>query len=420
MFLIISKMSIQLHVDSTFRDRYKYPNSCDFVIDPLSYTSQNVNTYINPLAINFPNIHSGPDLTRCIILGSPISVIIGWPGVAFSTIPSDDNFFADCTFMWRQAANTYYFTKVSYSDLDSPIAGQSTLLLYPPLPGIPLANDRFNIYYNTPYTMGSLQAGSTTSNLVLSAAPYFVDPATDNINDMWLMITDTENNPPISILGQCYKITAYDSITRIATVTPSLPVAPAAGIAYEVYKVYKEGVGTMWYSNGIKDRCIAQCRNVTLTGLTLPNFPLSNRSGGKIDRYPYLIVTIRNEGISATSSSTIATNNDEEHESTFIVPINITLSNQRYFTITVNLKKKMLLDFNRPIRVSIKSPEGEVIKFAADNPWVSTLVPWFSSHTPANLVLGVDAVRYPGYTPETPPPIVPGSAQISIFLMVDI
>ena len=417
-------MSIQLHIDSTFRDRYKYPNPCDFVVEPLAYTTQNVNTYINPIAIDFPNIHSGPDVNKCIILGSPLAVIIGWPGFVAGGTQNDDNFFADCTFMWRSAPNTYFFTKISYSDIDSPITGQSTLALYPPLPGLPLPNDRFNAYYNTPYTMGSLQAGSTTSTLVLSATPYFANPENNEINDMWLMITDTEDtfppSIPVSILGQCYKITAYDSITKVATVTPALAVAPAAGTSYEVYKTYKEGVGTMWYSNGIKDKCIAQCRNVTLTGLTLPNYILSTRSGGRPDRFSYVIVTLKNEGISATSSSTLATNNEAEHEATFIVPINITLSTQRYFTITVNTKKKMLIDFNRPIRVSVKSPYGEVLQFADDNVWVSTLIPWFSTHVPANLVAGLDAVRYPGYTPETPPPIVPGQVQISVFLMVDI
>jgi len=417
-------MSIQLHIDSTFRDRYRYPKSCDFVIEPLEYTSQNTKKYINPIAINFPNVHSGPDINKCIILGTSYSVIIGWPGFSSGSIASDDNFFSDCTFMWRQAANTYFFTNISFSDIDNPISGQSLLLLYPQLPGVPLPNDRFNIYYNTPYTMGTLQAGSTFTNLVLSATPYFANPGTNEINDMWLLITDTEDTfpstIPISILGQCYKIIAYDSVTKIATVTPELPVAPSAGVAYEVYKTYKEGVGTMWYSNGIKDKCFTQCRNITLTGLTLPNAILSNRGGGKIDRYPYLIVTIKNEGISATSSSSIATNNESEYDSTYIVPINITLSNQRNFTISINLKKKMILDFNRPIRVSIKNPDGEIIQFADDNNWTSTFIPWFSSHVPANLVLGVDAVRYPGYTPETPPPIVPSNVQISVFLMVDI
>lgn len=216
-------MSIQLHIDSTFRDRYKYPNPCDFVIEPLEYQSQNIKNYINPVAINSPNIHSGGDPTKCIVLGTPTSAIVNFPGFASTTVTSDDNIFAKCSFMWRSAANTYSFTTISYTDLDAPIAGQSLLLLYPPLPGTPNANDRFNIYYNLPFSMGSLQAGSTSSKLVLSANPYFTNPVTNQINDMWLMITDTEDTwpstVPINILGQCYKIISYDSTTKIATVT---------------------------------------------------------------------------------------------------------------------------------------------------------------------------------------------------------
>ena len=418
-------MSVQLHIDSTFRDRYKYPNSCDFVVEPLEYTSQNVNKYKNPVAIDFPNVHSGPDPAKCIQLGTPTSLIIGWPGFVTGGTQSDDNVFANCTFMWRIGPNNYEFTPINYSDVDNPIAGQSTLALYPPLSGFPVANDRFNIYYNLPYTMGSLQAGSTTSSLVLSASPYFKNPATNEINDMWIMITDTEDTwpvftTPISILGQCYKIVSYDSTTQTAIVTPALPTIPPAGTSYEIYKTFKEGVGSMWFSAGIKDKCITHCRTVTLTGLTLPNAVLSTRSGGRIDRFPYVILRVSNEGISNTSISTIATNNPSEHSATFIVPIQITLSTQRYFTISTNISKKMLIDFNRPIRFTILSPFGEILSFAGDNPWISTLIPWFSTHVLANLTAGVPAVRYPGYTPETPPPIVAGVNQVSVILLVSI
>lgn len=72
----------------------------------------------------------------------------------------------------------------------------------------------------------------------------------------------------------------------------------------------------------------------------MPNAFLDNRSGGKIDRYPYIIIKVTNDGYSNTSSSTIATNNNAEHDATFIVPISITISNQRFFTIATNVKKK--------------------------------------------------------------------------------
>jgi hypothetical protein len=395
------------------------------VIQPKQNYYGSGNNYINPLAINFPNVHSGGDATKCIVGGLPTAVVINWPVITVPTGASDDNVFSGCTFMWRRGANDYLFTQISYSDIDNPIVGQTLLLLYPALGGFPAPNDRYNIYYNLPYTMGSLQAGSSANKLVLSASPYFSNPNTNEINNMWLMITDTEDTSPStipsSILGQCYKIVSYDATTKIATVDPPLAVAPAAGIAYEIYKPYKEGVGSLWFSGGIKDQFATRCRNVTLTGLTLPNAYLDNRSGGRIDRYPYIIVRISNDGHSTTNNATMATNSDVEHDATFIVPIYITLSNQRFFTISTNVTKKLQLDFNRPIRVTIKNPDGDIIKFASDNAWVSTFVPWFSSHIPPNLATfpAVEAVRYPGYTPETPPPICPAQNQITLIMMVD-
>jgi hypothetical protein len=418
--------SVVLHIDSTFRDRIKYPNPCDFVVDPEKmYYSPNTE-YINPIAIDSPNVHSGPDPTKSILGATPTAAVIGFPlGVTSTTTGSDDNAFANCTFMWRSAANTYSFTQISYADIDSPAVGSSTLLLYPPLPGFPLAGDRFNIYYNLPFTMGSLQAGSTTTQLVLSTTPYFSDPKTDEIKNMWLMITDTEDtfpsSVPTSILGQCYKVISYNSATRVATVQPNLAVAPGAGVSYEIYRTFKEGVGTLWFSGGVRDKFLTRCRNLTLTSLSLPNTILTNRGGGKIDRYSYITVRICNEGYSSPNNSTIATNSEYEHDATFIIPIYILLTTQRYFSISTNITKKLKLDFNRPIRITIRNPSGEIISFAADNPWISNLFPWFSSHIPANLstIPAVEAVRYPGYSPESPPPFIPGPFQISLTLNLD-
>lgn len=420
-------MSVQLHIDSSYRDRYKYPYPCDFIVQPEKIYYGVDDQYINPVAINAPNIHSGPDPTKGVIgAGSTTALVVGFPGALLATgfTSNDDNIFAECTFMLRTAPNTYIFTNVSFTDINAPASGQSTLLLYPPLASAPFGGERYNIYRNLPYTMGSLQAGSTTTQLVLSAAPYFANPGTDEIKNMWIMITDTEDtwpapSIPSSILGQIYKITSYNATTRIATVTPNLAVAPAAGVSYEVYRTYKEGTGTLWFGKGVRDRFLTRCRNVTLTGLTFPNSFLTNSGGGKIDRFPYIIIRIANEGYSASNNSTIATNNDNEHDATFIVPLYILLTSQRYFTITTNITKKVMIDFNRPIRITVRSPVGEIIKFASDNPWTSTLHPFFATHTPPSLPLGIEAVRYPGYTPENPPPLLNGPDQISLILMVD-
>jgi hypothetical protein len=421
-------MSFQFHIDSSFRNRYLYPNPCDFIVQPEKIYYGQDEQYINPLAISSPNIHSGPDVTKCILGGVPATVVIGFPGAVLSSsiTSNDDNIFSESTFMWRRGANDYLFTSISFTDINTPAVGQTTLLLYPPLPGIPVLGDKYNIYKNLPYTIGSLQAGSSTTQLVLSAAPYFANPSSnDELKNMWIMITDTEaatsTSIPSSILGQIYKIVSYNAATRVATVSPNLAVAPVSGVSYEVYRNYKEGTGTLWFSNGVRDKFLTRCRDVRLTSITLPNSFLANTGGGKIDRFPYVIIRIANEGYSASNNATMATNNEAEHDATFIVPIFILLTSQRYFTITASVDKKLKLDFNRPIRITIRNPIGEIIRFAADNEWISTLHPFFASHYPPDLnaVPPVEAVRYPGYTPENPPPLTPSLNQISLILMVD-
>jgi hypothetical protein len=95
------------------------------------------------------------------------------------------------------------------------------------------------------------------------------------------------------------------------------------------------------------------------------------------------------------------------------------LTSQRFFSLSPNIKKSFMIDFNRPIRVTIATPDGNPIKTSGDNIWVSNYFPWFSQNIPA-IPPFIQAVRYPGYSPDTPPPFEPNRFyQFSIILDVD-
>jgi len=409
---------MQVHIDSTYRDRTLYPLATDFVVPPKQNYYGDEIEYKNPVAILFPNVHSGVGLIdpgALVIVGGNYSTVIGFPDFgAFVATSAQQNLFGNCYFLVRHAFGNYEVAPIGQCILNYPAANQTSLLFSSPLTVPSAAGDRWAIYRNLPYHYGNFQPGSTSNHLKLDITA----PSNDGeLVGMWIMITDMEFPPSADILGQCSRIIAYDGVTKTATVSPPFASAPSAFVFYEVYKVIYESAGSLWYANGLKDPYATQPRYCSLTSLIMPNTILIQ--GGSIDNFPYLIVTIANEGFSATSSTSITTNNFNEYKATYIVPMYLQLNTQRFFVLSPSIKKKFLIDFNRPIRVSVLSPDGNPLIWSADNIWISNYFPWFSQNIPA-VPPFISAVRYPGISPDTPPPFEAFSyLQMSVILDVE-
>ena len=155
---------------------------------------------------------------------------------------------------------------------------------------------------STPLQAGNTQAGSTTTVFVLAAAASTYDG------------TYVGNYIKITIGGTTYglRITAYTGATRSATITPAVPVAPGAGVAYEIHTP-RDSFSPLIYDGSQQTQ--TQCFWVELLEISIPN--LNN-----ITDEAFIFVEIS----SASNKNTrkIATNNPNIRDAVFIVPVDHT------------------------------------------------------------------------------------------------
>ena len=427
-------MSNQLLLDSAYRDRNNYPLSTNYTIYPKQVDQQCSCTcgcptcYINPIAIAYPNVHSGPDVSNAVIncislntieLNLPPDYLIGqFTGNPLLSYAEQffQNVFCNCTFLAKASATPgdYVSSIISKSVTDN---SGTTLYLRDDL-SVDVSR-AWCIYKNPPYAQGVIFNTNTTnildlcSNTIIpvktSSCNYTIQPdSSGNVcGQYFVMITDTDVSCDVSNRGQVKQIKYYDNLNHRAYLYDSFPVAPSTGQSYEIYKAFKEGMGTLWYSNGIKDKNFTYCREVTLSYVVIPNFFLSSGSGGRLDNYRYINLKISNDGINNSGSSTISTNSIDARYVTYVFPINIQLAQQRFFVLTPSTHKCFMIDFNQPIKVEFTLPNGDPIIFEGDDRWSTNYFPLFLDSVklnPEEKIVPSIGVVYPKYSPDTPVP----------------
>jgi hypothetical protein len=427
-------MSNQLLLDSAYRDRNDYPLSTNYAINPkqldqkCSCAAGCSTCYVNPIAIAYPNVHSGSDTSNVVVncisfntikLNLPPDYLLGTltaNPLLFYFEQFFQNVFCNCTFLAKASASPgdYVSSVISKSIIDN---SGTTLYLKDDLPVD--VSRAWCIYKNTPYAQGVLEGPNTTNILDLCSNTIIPvktpscsystqsDSSGNVCGQYFIMITDTDAVCDVSNRGQVKQIKYYDNLNHRAYLYDSFHLAPSAGQSYEVYKAFKEGMGTLWYSNGIKDKNFTYCREVTLSYVVLPNFILGSGSGGRLDNYRYINLKISNDGINNSGSSTISTNSIDARYVTYVFPINIQLLEQRFFVLTPSTNKCFMIDFNQPIKVEFTLPNGDPIVFEGDDRWSTNYFPLFLSSSNINsegTVVPDIGVVYPKYSPDTPVP----------------
>lgn len=429
-------MSNELVLDSAYRDRNVYPLSTNYTIYPKQLGQSQFcsckcgcpNCYVNPIAIQNPNIHSGPDVSNAVV------DCISFNTIKLNLPPSElgshliknplveyfeqffQNVFVNCTFLAKASASPGDYVS---SIIDKSVTDNSGTILYLKN-NLPVDVSRsWCIYKNAPYAQGVLSATNTggildlCSNTIIpveenncrsTTAP---DSSGNVCGQFFIMITDTDTDCSSQNRGQVRQIKYYDNLNHRAYLYNPFPVIPDISQSYEVYRALKEGMGTLWYNNGIKDKNFTYCREINLKYVVLPTFFLGTGTGAKLDNYRYINLKISNDGINNSGSSTLSTNSNESRYVTFVFPINIQLFEQRFFVLTPSFNKCFMLDFNQPIKVEFTLPNGEPIIFEGDDRWSTNYFPLFlqsAKLTPENTVVPDIGVIYPGYSPDTPVP----------------
>ena len=340
-----------LDIDSTYRNRTKFPLPTDFDI-PM-YFGQSSSTATNakdPIASSFP-----------VVTNTSFGA---YPGPV-STVTLNNN-----SLPYKSVYNNYYLENDCNSFAGT--HGYYKILSYNPttltatLPSTITPTNNYNIRKDIPIVRDVLGiiAGVTKTEVVLGAGASNIDKIYEN---SYLRIFSGGASQSYSL------IIGYTGATKTAILQTALSAIPVTGDGYEIIPYTKDNFNPLIY-NGTTTMNQVVCYDVELMYLTLPNIYISNGSAGTLDDYPYFYVKLYNIN-SKPSAAQMITNNPNSREALFRIPMSVNLLDQSFFTLdTVNPPQTISFKPDDSLHFSVCLPNGEPIQFR-DNDWLSPSAP---------------------------------------------
>jgi len=340
-----------LDIDSTYRDRTKFPLPSDFDIPmyfgPSSSTAKDAK---DPISSSFP-----------VITNTSFGA---YPGPTTSVVLNSNSF------PYKSVYNNFYLENDCSSFAGT--HGYSKILSYNPatytvtIPSSITPTNNYNIRKEIPLirdTLGAV-AGISTTAVSLGGSASTIDKVYENC---YLRIFS-------GVASQSYSIiVGYTGATRTAILKTPLSAVPITGDGYEILPYTKDNFSPLLY-HGTTTMNQTVCYDIELMYLTLPNVYILNGSAGTLDDYPYFYVKLYNLN-SKPSATQMITNNPNSREALFRVPMNIQLLEQSYFTLdTTNPPQTISFKPDDSLHFSVCLPNGESLQFR-DSDWLSPGAP---------------------------------------------
>jgi len=323
-----------LNLDSTYRNRVQYPLASDFLIP---YTNlQPGNNFFNskdPVSLAYPYA-SG--VTQA---GSTTTDIVLDP-----TASSIDNFYV----------NSYLEISGFTTVIGSYVASTKTATVNFAFPVAPIAGSSYLIRKQPPLAIGTVQAGSTDTQIVF--------PSTFSTN------FGTYSNSLFILNGvnTGKYIVQYNGVTKTATLSSPLSSVPVVGTPFELDSFSYDNAQALNYT-GSRTLNNAVCYIIHLTQLSVPNLILNIGNGGRIWNYPYLLVHFYNEP--KHTEGTMYGNNPNINNATIRVsiPSSFAGDTQSPFFVFVDSSfyapQQIKFSYVDNIRFRICLPTGEPLSF---------------------------------------------------------
>lgn len=330
-----------LDIDSTYRNRNNYPNPNNFVI-PITYPgrSSNSSTAIDPIvdaipftaSINPPgsNVTQAGSTTTSIVLGTGETDI--------------DNFYVNAVL---EIAGEFR-TVATYD------GATLTAVVTTAFTGAPPAGTVYYTRKTQPFFVGSVAASPapTTNTFALSAG------APSLISNSYVRFTSGVNNELV------FLIASYNNITNVVTLTSTMPNTPTAGDTLELDSFSRDNASTLVYAGTVNNSGQNAYYEIELCWLSVPNMILGVGYGGALDRYPYIYVSLYNEG-RRLYNQPMFSNNPNSTLALFKVPVNEYFGDTSFLTLKDSKSKQVVrFETNQDIRFTITLPDGTVVQYA--------------------------------------------------------
>lgn len=324
-----------LDIDSTYRDRNSYPNSCDFVIIPTLPDSNLRDPVFNALGYTGSETALGLLVTQA---GSSTTSI-----VLDATETSIDNYYINS---FLQIGSE--FEQITYYNGTTKTATVST-----PFSSAPAAGTHYTIRRKIPIFIGNVDTTNTTAtntyfSLNSSASSY------DNMfNRSFVYFTSGQNSGFYSQIG------TYTGSNRAIALNTRLPYVPANGDTVEIYDLSRENDTPLNITNVPPPSSY----DVKLEYLSIPLKLLNVGNGGYITDYPYVYVSLYNSK-GSIQPNTLVSNNPNSVLAQFKIYVkNDGVSSNFVLLKECNQVQKLAINWTNGLIFKITLPDGEVLSF---------------------------------------------------------
>lgn len=288
-----------IELDSTFRDRTKYPYPAQFVVQIGVGTTDQIPGLIavDPILDGYPYYP--------VPLNPPVTFAGGTNAnpILDANASNISNYYIDSyledTTLGEFRRITSYDGATKVVTLDSPFSGGWA------------AGDNYQIRFTLPIQTGVLTGGSINS---FTLSPSFTGTASNYVgNYIWI------TSGPAA--GDVRRIVTYDPITHTGTVRPNFTAAPGAGDTLELLNFTTDNAKSLIYTGSMVSQSETVCYEIELINLVLPNVILQSGYGGLLAFQPYLYVELSNvSSPEPYSAGIIYSNNPNSRRALFRAP----------------------------------------------------------------------------------------------------
>lgn len=337
--------NIYFDLGSGNRNRFNYPNPNDFVVQ-LNFPGRDSTaaTAIDPIVKGIPYTGSskapGANLTGISTSSSMITLD--------SAEITTDNFYI----------NSFLEIAGEFRLITSYNGTTKVAVVSPAFSSTPPAGSVYFTRNAIPFFIGTVAASPAPTSTTFS-----LDAGASNINNIYtnsyVRFTSGVNS------GLVYRIASYVGGTRTITVGTTLFAIPTAGDTLELLPFSRDNASTLLYSGGSGGGGGANhYYEMELLWLSLPNQILSVGYGGTLDAYPYVYVSVFNEGNRLTNQALIS-NNPNSSAVLFKVPVDEYFGDTSFITLK-NAKTKQTVRFDpySDIRFTVSLPDGTPIQYS--------------------------------------------------------
>ena len=351
-----ARQVVYVDISSTGRNRNNYPLACDFVVTTSQQSSTStgsVATASDPVSLAYPTtgatLPPGQNVTGNST--SPSQIILDTESET-----SIDNYYA----------NQYLEINGQYAVIESYDPSTFTANLATPLPFVPGPGSVYYTRAALPVFTGSVAASpmNRMNQFVIAPSSTRVGNSNAYANTLVWFLPGGSSSVGSSSTAAPLPLTSYDPTTGLVTVQGNFPSVPQPGDQFELLSFSYDNSTPLLAFRGMGSNQAAGGRcEVELVYLIVPNVYLRSGISGDFTSYPFVYVSIYNDGNQA-NHQLLYSNNPHTEKVVFKVPIDQYADDKSFLCFTnCKMKQVLSLRFDLDLRITITDPAGNTLEF---------------------------------------------------------